>query len=102
MVELYMEKIRDLLYYTQKELKIRQHIETGFFIENLRDFSIKNEQEFASLLERGDKNRVKSATNMNKKSSRSHLILIVSIRQENTENNSIRTGKLYLVDLAGS
>lgn len=39
---------------------------------------------------------------MNERSSRSHVLFILTISQNNTQDLSARTGKLYLVDLAGS
>lgn len=39
---------------------------------------------------------------MNERSSRSHLIFIITISQNNIEDLSAKTGRLYLVDLAGS
>lgn len=58
-----------------------------------------------SLLEQGTKNRHIGETRMNRESSRSHCVLIATIR---TERNSpagvrnVRTSRLNLVDLAGS
>lgn len=46
--------------------------------------------------------RAIAATNMNDRSSRSHLLFILTISQNNIEDMSAKTGKLYLVDLAGS
>ena len=39
---------------------------------------------------------------MNERSSRSHMLFILTISQNNTEDLSAKSGKLYLVDLAGS
>jgi kinesin family protein 5 len=46
--------------------------------------------------------RAIASTNMNERSSRSHLIFILTVSQNNTEDLCAKTGKLYLVDLAGS
>jgi kinesin family protein 5 len=46
--------------------------------------------------------RAIAATNMNERSSRSHLLFILTISQNNMDDLSAKTGKLYLVDLAGS
>lgn len=46
--------------------------------------------------------RAIASTNMNERSSRSHLLFILTISQNNIEDMSAKTGKLYLVDLAGS
>jgi kinesin family protein 5 len=47
-------------------------------------------------------NRAISSTNMNERSSRSHMLFIITINQNNLQDLSAKTGKLYLVDLAGS
>ena len=46
--------------------------------------------------------RAIASTNMNERSSRSHMLFILTISQNNLDDMSAKTGKLYLVDLAGS
>lgn len=46
--------------------------------------------------------RAIASTNMNERSSRSHMLFILTISQNDTDDLSAKTGKLYLVDLAGS
>lgn len=46
--------------------------------------------------------RAIASTNMNERSSRSHMIFLLTISQNNVDDLSAKTGKLYLVDLAGS
>lgn len=48
------------------------------------------------------KNRAIAVTNMNERSSRSHMLFILTVSQNNTVDLCAKTGKLYLVDLAGS
>lgn len=58
-----------------------------------------------ALLEQGTKNRHIGETRMNRESSRSHCVLIATIRTEcNTAAGvrNVRTSRLNLVDLAGS
>ena len=50
----------------------------------------------------GNNNRAVCATNMNEGSSRSHLVFIMTIAQKDLQNSSAKTGKLCLIDLAGS
>jgi hypothetical protein len=50
----------------------------------------------------GDMNRAKAATNMNEHSSRSHSMFSLSVEQHNLKDGSKKSGKLYLVDLAGN
>jgi hypothetical protein len=49
-----------------------------------------------------DTNRSSATTNMNEHSSRSHMMLTVTIISENKHTGQISRGKLNLVDLAGS
>ena len=58
-----------------------------------------------SLLMQGNKERTQEPTAANKTSSRSHAVLQVTIKERNrvrTTHQSIRTGKLFMIDLAGS
>lgn len=54
------------------------------------------------MIEIARNSRAIATTNMNERSSRSHMIFILTISQDNTADLSAKTGKLYLVDLAGS
>ena len=47
-------------------------------------------------------NRSQRGTDMNEHSSRSHMMLTVTVTTESRANNTVTRGKLNLVDLAGS
>lgn len=102
MVQLYMEKIRDLIDTSKVDLKIRSDKKKGIFIENLTETYISSAQEVYELMEIARNTRAIAATNMNERSSRSHLLFILTVSQTNIEELIAKTGKLYLVDLAGS
>ena len=58
-----------------------------------------------SMLMKGNKERTQEPTAANKTSSRSHAVLQVLVRQRNRVRHThqeVRTGKLFLIDLAGS
>lgn len=58
-----------------------------------------------SLLMRGNKRRTQESTGANKTSSRSHGVLMVQVRRRSpahSQNQQMKTGRLYMVDLAGS
>jgi kinesin family protein 5 len=97
-----MEKLRDLINTTKTDLKIRSDKKKGIFIENLTENYISSPKEVYALLEASRNSRAIAATNMNERSSRSHLLFILTVSQSNSEELSAKTGKLYLVDLAGS
>jgi kinesin family protein 5 len=50
----------------------------------------------------GATNRATAATGMNEGSSRSHSIFTITVSQRHIINNSMKSGKLVLIDLAGS
>ena len=57
------------------------------------------------LLLQGNQERTTEPTAANQTSSRSHAVLQVTVRQQNRVKNTmqeIRTGKLFMIDLAGS
>lgn len=76
--------------------------EGGTYIENLSENYVENPDEFFALLKEGKKNRSVGRTNMNLVSSRSHLIVSITLHQKDTEKEVAKTGKLLMVDLAGS
>ena len=102
MVEIYMEKVHDLLNPSAQNLKIREERGKGVYIENVTEIYVTDEVEVYQILWQGSANRSISATDMNARSSRSHTCFIVTVQQSNSETFSQKTGQLYLVDLAGS
>jgi len=101
-VEIYMEKIRDLICPEKINLKIREDKGRGVYIEDVTESYVSEEKDVYDIMRLGSSNRQVSATNMNEGSSRSHLIFMMSIHQNNLHEMSAKTGKLFLVDLAGS
>lgn len=102
MVEIYLEKIRDLIDTSKFNLPIREDSIKGIYIDGVSETYVGNPHEVLTLLEVGANNRAQAATNMNEHSSRSHSIFILTINQNNKREGGSKTGKLYLVDLAGS
>ena len=100
--EIYLEKIRDLLYPEKQNLKISEDKNRGTYIADLSEEYASNEADVYALMKLGYKNREVAATNMNEGSSRSHAIFMLTVTQNNTKDLSAKSGKLYLVDLAGS
>jgi len=102
MIEIYMEKIKDLINPDRTNLNVREDKAKGIYIEDLSEHYVVSEEEVLEIMKLGSDNRSVAATNMNEHSSRSHSIFIMTIHQNNVKDMSARTGKLYLVDLAGS
>ena len=101
-IEIYMEKIQDLLDISKKNLLIKEDKENGIFVQDCTEIYVTSIEEMFHVFTIGTNNRKVGYTNMNSNSSRSHSIFLVSIKQKNTKLDSIKNGKLYFVDLAGS
>lgn len=102
MVEIYMEKIKDLIEPARHNLNIREDKVKGIYIEDLTEHYVACEEEVLDLMKCGSENRTIGQTKMNEHSSRSHSIFIMTIYQNNLKSMIAKTGKLFLVDLAGS
>ena len=100
LIEIYMERIRDLFDPSKTDLKIREDKTKGIWIENVSEICVGSPNESMDLLRFGQSNRSTAATLMNAESSRSHSIFIVSLLQKSASDT--KESKLYLVDLAGS
>ncbi|KAM4119268.1 hypothetical protein ACJW30_03G046500 [Castanea mollissima] len=102
MVEIYMEKIRDLFDLSKDNIQIKESKIQGILLSGATEMSIIDPAEALQSLSAGVANRAVGETQMNMASSRSHCIYIFTVQQELTEDKRMKTGKLVLVDLAGS
>ena len=108
MIEIYNEKIQDLLISinnrTKEGLKVRENNKIGIFIENVTSINVNSYEDILKIIFKGEKNRTLGATLMNETSSRSHTIFSIDLLQKTNNNNKTTTkqAKLNIVDLAGS
>lgn len=101
-IEIYMEKIRDLLDSTKDNLRVREDKTHGVWIEGATETYVARPQEVLDVLHTGVSNRAVAFTKMNAESSRSHSVFILTVMQKNVKTGGSMNGKLYFVDLAGS
>ncbi|MCJ1417567.1 Kinesin heavy chain [Xylographa parallela] len=101
-MEIYMERIRDLLQPQNDNLPVHEEKSRGVYVKGLLEIYVSSVQEVYEVMRRGGAARATAATNMNQESSRSHSIFVVTITQKNVETGSAKSGQLFLVDLAGS
>ncbi|KIV78731.1 hypothetical protein, variant [Exophiala sideris] len=100
-LEIYMERIRDLLNPVMDNLPINEGPK-GPYVKGLREIYVNTVEEVYTAMHLGQRSRVTASTNMNLESSRSHSIFLVTINQKDVNTGSQKSGMLYLVDLAGS
>ena len=101
-MEIYMERIRDLLQPQTDNLPVPDEKSRGVYVKGLLEIYVSSVQEVYEVMRRGGTARAVAATNMNQESSRSHSIFVITITQKNVESGSAKSGQLFLVDLAGS
>lgn len=101
-MEIYMEKIRDLLAPQNDNLPVHEEKSRGVYVKGLLEIYVSSVQEVYEVMRRGGSARAVASTNMNAESSRSHSIFVITITQKNVETGSAKAGQLFLVDLAGS
>lgn len=111
-VEIYNERIRDLLHPDTPELKVHESVKKGVHLHPApKEVMITHPRQIRSAAKKGDKKRSVGATDMNERSSRSHTIFRIVVesreRREDRRNSeedidAVLVGALTLVDLAGS
>nr|XP_020020162.1 kinesin-like protein KIFC3 isoform X2 [Castor canadensis] len=103
--EIYNEVLRDLLGKDpQEKLEIRLCPDGSgqLYVPGLTEFQVQSVDDINKVFEFGHTNRTTEFTNLNEHSSRSHALLIVTVRGVDCSTGLRTTGKLNLVDLAGS
>lgn len=102
--EVYNENIIDLLTEEKsfKNLEIHLNEYQKPYVDGLIKYNINKYEEVIELLAKANKNRFTASHNLNEHSSRSHLILTMSLYGNNTENGRTLNTKINLIDLAGS
>ncbi|CAD5214983.1 unnamed protein product [Bursaphelenchus xylophilus] len=102
-VELYNETIYDLLDSTNQP-KIRMNLNKVVALEGACTYIVSDVNQVIHLIRKGCHNRHVAETKMNRESSRSHSIFIISVQMKKEEDGvvNLKTAQLNLVDLAGS
>ncbi|TMW64335.1 hypothetical protein Poli38472_012957 [Pythium oligandrum] len=107
-LEVYNETIVDLLDNTtptgngeRKGLEIRMG-KQGVYVDNLIEVEVFNLKDVMDLMKLGKSHRSVGAHDFNEHSSRSHLVLSITIESGQKGESKRRVSKLHLIDLAGS
>eukprot|EP01083_Nonionella_stella_P083193 229893_1 len=100
-IEIYKEKLQDLLTPNTAKLKIRQNIDKSIYVQGMHEEYVSSFSDVFDLLQIGFRNRVVGSTLMNQQSSRSHCVLTLNIKQT-LRNGAVKISKVNFADLAGS
>lgn len=101
-VEIYLEKIRDLLNPVNENLEIRQTRYKELWIEDVTETYVSSFEDAMRVMRKGEINRTVASTAMNAHSSRSHSVLIVNLNQTGIKTQVKTHSRMIFVDLAGS
>jgi kinesin family protein C1 len=106
-VEIYNERIRDLLRETDEDLsehEVKRDADGNVFVSNTNvvELDPRVASEVQNVLDKAAGRRSVAVTNMNEQSSRSHSIFTLRLAAENSKDDLQLQGSLSLVDLAGS
>lgn len=109
MLELYCDDLMDLLVPLSgrregksSKLEIKKDPKGVVTVPGATIVEVTSARELLATIEQGQKRRHVSSTQMNRESSRSHLIMTILIETTNLQTQSVSRGKLSFVDLAGS
>ena len=106
MMEIYNEKIRDLLNpdpKTNNDLKVRT-TPKGTYVEGCKQKAVRSYKAISDTMDAGTASRTVAATQMNATSSRAHTVMTISVKQIRKEDGRVKeiSSDMNLVDLAGS
>uniref|UniRef100_H3A169 Kinesin-like protein n=1 Tax=Latimeria chalumnae TaxID=7897 RepID=H3A169_LATCH len=102
-LEIYQEKVLDLLEPKNHDLPIREDKDKNIFIPKLMEQAITSFADFEKHFIPASQNRTVASTKLNNRSSRSHSVLLLKVvKTQSVSPVRQLTGKLYLIDLAGS
>ena len=104
MLELYIDDLQDLLGDEKKKIKldIKKDPKGVVTVPGSTIIPVNSARQLMDTIEAGQKRRHVSSTQMNRESSRSHLIITVQVETTNLQTQGVSRGKLSFVDLAGS
>jgi kinesin family protein 5 len=101
-VEIYLEKIQDLLQPWREHLRLGISDEGEAGIVGVSELCCVDPTDVYALLARGNAYRTKSATDRNADSSRSHAVFSFRLEQIDRATGKLKSSRLQMVDLAGS
>lgn len=103
-LEVYHEKLRDLLFSGPKEqnLAIREQSDGTIWVEHLSEHNVISPEDCEQLLQKAIKKRVVGSHKLNEQSSRSHFCCLFTLHQVDHLTENVLKSRLSMIDLAGS
>uniref|UniRef100_A0A7S4RK85 Kinesin motor domain-containing protein n=1 Tax=Alexandrium monilatum TaxID=311494 RepID=A0A7S4RK85_9DINO len=105
MLEVYNDKIRDLLVpadsETRKSPEVHLHPQHGVYVRGMTEDVVESFNQCVKLIDYGNTMKMVAATAMNSKSSRGHTIFKLMLEKRGGSDKTIITSEAFFVDLAG-
>ncbi|KAI9010400.1 kinesin motor domain-containing protein [Phycomyces nitens] len=108
-LEIYNERIRDLLGEdsTGPQPEIHEDAKRGVYVHGLNETIVTTPEQVMQIIKKGEGSRKVSATEYNKRSSRSHTMFQLVIESKSkdaypVDRAAVQVSQLNLIDLAGS
>mmetsp|Transcript_73528 Transcript_73528/g.102096 ORF Transcript_73528/g.102096 Transcript_73528/m.102096 type:complete len:120 (+) Transcript_73528:492-851(+) len=111
MIEIYNEKVQDLMLKSEKRpkdgLNVRESPAKGVYVEGCISVPVASYYEIQKAIDKGTMNRTVASTNMNATSSRAHTVTGILFKQKfmTADNSKVErelVSNINLIDLAGS
>ena len=99
MIEIYKEQVNDLIDLKNTNLNLIENKSKKLIIDNLTHIGVSSKEQLEQIINKGLNNRNSREYNYN---SKSHFIIMITVYHYLKNENYIKIGKLYLVDLEGS
>ena len=100
LMEIYNEQISNLLPNNKEKIEVLESPSKEMVLQNAEKVKIKSAKQLISLVERGAKSRHIAENFSNKRSSRSHMIVLLEVSF--LYKNQMKSSKIVFLDLAGS
>ena len=105
-VEIYNERVKDLLNPGKADLDVRECPKRGNIVAGAVEVGVTSLQEIMELMHKGTLYRTTEATNCNEVSSRSHAVLQINCvgvdKYQEKRSTKRQAARLSMIDLAGS
>jgi kinesin family protein C2/C3 len=102
-LEVYNETLVDLLASTEQATRLQTQTKgKQVIVPGLTEAEVRTVKDVKEVMDKGQRNRSVAQTAMNSSSSRSHLLLTLSLEGIDSVSKAVTRGRLMLVDLAGS
>mmetsp|Transcript_15676 Transcript_15676/g.36754 ORF Transcript_15676/g.36754 Transcript_15676/m.36754 type:complete len:916 (-) Transcript_15676:181-2928(-) len=103
MIEIYNEKIKDLLApkSSTQVPDVRVHPKFGAYMTGVTEEVVESLEQCVKLIEFGNAMKTVAATAMNSKSSRAHTIFRLKMEKRGGSDNAVVVSEVFFVDLAG-